>query len=134
VNLTNETCTHIVQRVDLLVRLDSAKLCLDVLDDPIRILEAADAEVEPYYGTAARPVPRSVNVQPFEQRLVALEQLLQRADQQTLPEPPRAGEEVAGAVLDQRQQQAGLVHVIGIVLAQAAEGLDADGEELSGHG
>ena len=123
----------IVLGLDTRIRLESAKLRLHIAVELLRLLEAAVAEIESHHRAAARPVPRSVNVQPFEQRLVALEQLLQRAQEEALAETPRAGEEVARAALDQGQYQACLVDIVGILFAQIAEGLDADGEEFLGH-
>jgi hypothetical protein len=46
---------------------------------------------------------------------------------------PRAREEVVRAFLDQPQREAGLVHVVVIVLTDLAEGLDADGQFFPTH-
>ena len=44
----------------------------------VRPREVAAAEAQAHHGVANRPVPPAVDVEPGEQRLVALEQLLQR--------------------------------------------------------
>ena len=80
------------------------------------------------------PVPLAVDVEPGEQCLVAFEQLLQRVQQQALAEPPRAREEVVGALLDQAPNEGGFIDVVAIRLADCAEGLDADGQLALGHG
>ena len=54
-----------------------------------RFLEVAAAEAQAHHGMANRPVPVAVDGEPLEQRLAALEQLLQRVQEQALPEAPR---------------------------------------------
>ena len=93
-----------------------------------RLLEVAVAEAEPQHGVTHRPVPASVDGQPLEQRLAALEELLQRVQEQALAEAPRAGQEVVGAFLDQPLDVGGLVDVVAALLADGAEGLDSDGQ------
>ncbi len=71
-----------------------------------------------------RPVPVWVDVQAAEQRLVALEQLLQGAHQQALAEAAGTGEEVEIALLDHTPDQGGLVDVVAAPVPKAAECLD----------
>ena len=92
-----------------------------------RLPEIPRAEAEPQHGVADGPVAVAVDVQPLEQRVVALEQLLQRVQKQTLAEPPRARQEVMGAFVDQPPNVGGLVDVVAVLLAHLAKGLDADG-------
>ena len=93
-----------------------------------RILEVTGPEVEPHHRMAYRPVPMPVDVEPFEQGLVALEQLLQGVEEQALAEAPRAGEKVVRPAIEHAPDVRRLVDVIAVVLANLAEGLDADGE------
>ena len=61
---------------------------------PLRGGDADRAQVQPHHRMAHRPVPVVVDGQPPEQRLVPLEQFLDGVQQQTLAEPPRAGQEI----------------------------------------
>ena len=108
--------------------LHEIELRRHVLAQPVRIVEVADAEVEPDDRMAGRPVPMPVHLQPPEQRLGALEQLLQRVHEQTLAEPPRTRQEIVLPSLRQTPGVHRLVDVIMAVLADLAEGLDADGQ------
>ena len=83
---------------------------------------------------ADRPVPPVVDGQAAKQRLAALEQLLQRVEEQALAEPPRPRKEVAASLVRQALRVAGLVDVIAVLLPKRAEGLDADGKLASRHG
>ena len=97
--------------------------------------EVPSAEVEPHDGMAYRPVPAVVDGETPEQRLVALEQLLEGVHEQALAETTRAGQEVMGALVHQAPCVGGLVHVVPALLADRAEGLDTDGQlALGGHG
>ena len=55
-----------------------------------RLLEVAATEAQAQDGMAHRPIPAVVDRKPFEQRLVALEQLLARIQEQALAKAPRA--------------------------------------------
>ena len=90
--------------------------------------EATAAEVEADDGMADGPVPTVVDVQPLEQRLVALEQLLQGVHEQALAEAPRTRQEVVSALFRQPLRVRGLVYVVPALLTDRAEGLDADGQ------
>ena len=79
---------------------------------------------------ADRPVPPVVDRQTAEQRLAALEQLLQRVEEQALAETPGPREEIAAALVRQPLRVAGLVDVVAALLPKRAEGLDADGLRL----
>ena len=72
-------------------------------------------------------------VEPGEQFLAALEQLLQRVQEQALAEPPRAREKEVLAVAQQPECVWGLVDVIRVRLAQLAEVLDADRQSAPVH-
>ena len=100
---------------------------------------APDAVIQPHGGLrhAVRktdadhwmppcPVPARLGRQPLEQRPLPLEQRLERVQQQALAETARAAQEVVLARLDQVDGHARLVHVVVVVLADLAEGLDAD--------
>ena len=69
-----------------------------------------------------------VNREAPEERFVALEQFLQRVQEQALAEAPRPGEEVVRALVRQPLHVQGLVDVVAVPLADLPEGLDADGE------
>ena len=99
-----------------------------------RFLEAAGAEAQADHGMANGPVPPAVDVEPFEQRLVGLEQLLERVHEQALAETSRAGEEVVPALGDQPPDEPRLVDVVAVILADRAESLDADGQLAFAHG
>ncbi|MNZ76765.1 hypothetical protein D3C78_952830 [compost metagenome] len=62
------------------------------------------------------------------------EQFGQGIDEQALAKTPRTGQEVVIAFLDQLQGDGGLVDVIAVILADAREGLDTDGQLLALHG
>ena len=113
--------------------LGRIELLHDVGFQVARILEVAGPEVEPHHGIAHRPVPMPVDVEPFEQGLVALEQLLQRVEEQALAEAPRAGEKVVGTAVEQAPDVRRLVDVVAVVLTNLAEGLDADGQLAAVH-
>ena len=93
----------------------------------------AAAEIETQDRIANGPVPVAVNGKPLEQRLVALEQLLQRVEEQALAEAARTGEEVVLALFHQPPHVGRLVDVVAALLPDLAEGLDADGQLASGH-
>jgi hypothetical protein len=106
-------------------------------DAPVQlgaVLRHAAAEAQADDRKAPAPVPVRMGIQTAEQGLVALEQLGEGVEQQRLAEAARAREEVVAAALDQAQGEAGLVDVVAVVLADLAEGLDADGQALAGHG
>ena len=115
--------------------LGGGQLLHDARLKEARLFEIAGAEAEPQHRVADRPVVAAVDVQTVEQRLVALEQLLQCVEEQALAEAPGAREEVVGAFLDQPPDVGGLVDVVAALLTDRAEGLDADGQLASGtHG
>ena len=97
-------------------------------------LEVALAEAQAHDRVANRPVPVLVDVQPFEQGFVALEQLLAGVEEQALAEAPGAGEEVVLALVEQAPDVRGLVDVVAVLPADLAEGLNAYGESAPGHG
>ena len=97
------------------------------------LAEVPGAEVEPHDGMPHRPVPSIVDVEPGEQRLAALGQLLEGVEEQALAEPPRARQEVVLALVQQPRDEAGLVDVVAVLLAELAEGLQADGQAAPGH-
>ena len=99
-----------------------------------RFPEVATAEAEAQHGMAHRPVPPVVDGEPLEQRLVALEQLLARVQEQALAEAPRARQEIVLALVEQPPDIGGLVDVVAVALPDLAEGLDADGQFASSHG
>ena len=69
-----------------------------------------------------------MDVQPPEQLLVSLEQLLQRVHEQALAETPRARQEVVLASRRQPPSVGRLIDVVMAFLADLTEGLDADGQ------
>ena len=73
------------------------ELLHDVGFQQIRIPEVAAAEAQPHHRMALRPVVAGMDVQPREQLLAALEQLLQRVQEQALAEAPRPRQEVVCA-------------------------------------
>ena len=81
-----------------------------------------------------RPVPPVVDGESFEQRLVALEQLLAGVEEQALAEAPGARQEVVLSLVEQLPNVSGLVHVVAAPLPDLAEGLHADGQLASSHG
>ena len=97
-------------------------------------LVLAAAEVEANDRMACRPVPVLVDVQPLEERFVALEQLLAGVEEQALAEAPGPRQEVVLALVEQPPDVRGLVDVVAVLLADLAEGLDAYGESAFGHG
>ena len=112
--------------------LDGVELRHRLAGQEVRILEASATEVQPQHRMADRPVPAAMDVQPLEQRLVALEQLLQGVQEEALAEAARAGEEIMLAFLGEPCGVGGLVDVVAAFLADLAEGLDADGQLASG--
>ena len=74
-----------------------------------------------------------MDVESLEQRLVALEQLLERVQEQALAEPPRPRQEVVLALGDQPFDEGSLVDVVAVLLPHLAEGLDADRQPALGH-
>ena len=100
----------------------------------VRLLVVAAAEVQTHHRMADGPIPAAVDLQPLEQRLVALEQLLQRIHEQTLAEAPRARQEVVLAFPGQPLRVGGLVDVVPAALADLAEGPESDGELALRHG
>ena len=96
--------------------------------------EVPSAEVEAHDRMAHRPVPAVVDGEASKQRLVALEQLLQRVHEQALAETPRARQEVVLAPVHQPLGVGRLVHVVAALLPDLAEGLDPDGQLALGHG
>ena len=74
------------------------------------------------------PVPPIVNGEAPEQRLAALEQLLDGVHEEALAEPPRTRQEVVPALVHQPPNAGGLVRVAVAFLPKRADGLDADGE------
>jgi len=91
------------------------------------LAEVAAGGVQPYHQMPNRPVVAVVDVEPLEQGLVALEEFLQRIQEQALAEPPRARQEVARTLVEQPLDVGGLVHVVAVPLAQLARRLHADG-------
>ena len=96
--------------------------------------EVAAAEAEPHHRMASRPSPALLDVQTREQLLAALEQLPQRVQEQALPEPPRTGQKVVLALVEQPLHVGRLVHVVAVQFAQFAEVLDAERQSAAGHG
>ena len=125
--------TRRVGRRHVGVLFDAVELGHQVCVHVVRLLEVTLAEAQAHDGMAYRPVPVPMDCQSLEQRLVALEQLLAGVEEQALAEAPRAREEVVRALVEQALDESGLVDVVAPVLANAAEGLDADGESASGH-
>ena len=91
------------------------------------LLEIAAAEAEPQHRIAHRPIPLIVDGQPGKQWLVALEQFLERVQEQALAETPRTRQEVVRTLVEQPPDVSGLIDVVAVPLAQLAEGLNADG-------
>ena len=100
----------------------------------VRPLVAAAAEVQTQHGMTNRPVPPVLDRQPLEQRFVALEQLLQRVQEQALAEASRTRQEIVLALVQQPADEVGLVHVVAVLFPYLAEGLQADGQSASRHG
>ena len=76
-----------------------------------------------------RDVARSREKAPIEIDLRKAD--LHRVEEKILAEAPGAREEVVGAFLDQPPDIGGLVDVVAALLADRAEGLDADGQLAS---
>jgi hypothetical protein len=72
--------------------------------------------------------------EPPEQSFVTREQFRQRVQEQTLAKAARAGEEIGFAFPDHAQGESGFIDVIAVIFPDFAEGLDADGQLLAGHG
>ena len=113
--------------------LGGGELLHDVGFQQAGLSEAAAAEVEPHHRVAFRPVPAVVDMEPFEQGFVALEQLLDRVQQQALAEPARARQEVVLASVEQPLDAGCLVDVVAVLLAHLAEGLHADRQSAPAH-
>ena len=92
----------------------------------------AAAEAQAHNRMTNRPVPATVNGQPPEQRLVALEQLLDRVQEQALAEAPGAREDVVLALVDQPRDAGGLVDAVVVPFPDLPERLDADRQSASG--
>ena len=67
-----------------------------------------------------------VNVQTPEQRLVSLEQLLQRTDQQALAEAAGAGEKVVPSLISHLPNQGRLVDIVAALVSEMGKRLIAD--------
>ena len=106
---------------------DSVQLRHEVRLHVAGLLEVAATEAEPQHRMAHRPIPAVVDGQPLKQRLVALEQFLARVQKQTLAKAPRTRQEVVRALVEQPLNVGGLIDVVAALLAQLAEGLNADG-------
>ena len=100
---------------------DGAQLRHQVRVQVVRLGEVAAAEVEAQHGMAQRPVPAVVDVQPDEQRLVPLEQLLHRVEEQALAEAARSRQEVVLTLVHEAADEPGLVDVVAVVLADLAK-------------
>ena len=74
-----------------------------------------------------------VDVEPLEQRLVALEQILQRVEEQTLAKATRTRQEVVLASIHQLPQVGGLIDIVMVLLANLAKSLNPDGQFVLGH-
>ena len=109
------------------------ELLHDVGFQQVRIPKGAAAEAQPHHRMAFRPVVAGVDVQPREQLLAALEQLLQRVQEQALAEAPRPRQEVVCAFVEQALDVGRLVDVIAVLLPQRAEGLHADRQSAPSH-
>ena len=109
---------------------DGVQLLHQVRAQAARFPEALPTEVQPYHRMAHRPVPVLVDGKSLEELLAAFEQLLQGIQEQALAEPARARQKVVLAVVDQPQGVGCLVDVVAALLADLAEGLDADGQAL----
>ncbi|MDE0124571.1 MAG: hypothetical protein OXN97_08350 [Bryobacterales bacterium] len=86
------------------------------------------------YRIALGPVPAVPGLESLEQFPAALEQFLEGVEEQALAETPRARQEVMGALLNEPQGMAGLVHVVAVSLAELVKGLNADRKTVLGHG
>ena len=93
---------------------------------PLRRGEVAVGEVELQDRMANGPVPPVVDRQVAEQLLASLEELLQGAHQQTLPEAPGPRQEIRRAARDEPLNVRCLVDIVVSALPHLAEGLDAD--------
>ena len=132
--MTKADRRSVVARLDTRRLRGIVQLRRHVLVKPARFLVAPGAEVEPQDGMARGPVPVVVNLEPLEQRLVALEQLLDRVQEQALAEAPRARQEIVLPFTDQPPEIGGLVDVVALCFPNLAEGLHADRQPASGHG
>jgi len=74
-----------------------------------------------------------LNVAGRKQPFASLEELLDRVHEEALAKSARTRQEVARTGLDEPPYPGGLVHVVAPVLAEGAEGLDAE-RELASHG
>ena len=91
-------------------------------------------EAKMHHRMPCRPVPAVVDRQTLEQRLVALEQLLDGVHQQALAEAARPREEVVASLGDQPLDVGGLVDVVAVLRPDLVEGLEADREFALDHG
>ena len=115
----------VIARDDLRFVLQGVQLRRHFLPQVVRPLVVAAAEVEAQHGMANRPVPLVVDGKPLEQRLVALEQLLARVEEEALAEAPRPRQKVVLALVEQPADVGGFVDVVAILFAELAEGLNA---------
>ena len=99
------------------------QVCLHVTG----LLEVATAKAEPQDRIVNRPIPAVVDVKPLEQWLVALEQLLERVQEQALAEAPGARQEVVRTFIEQSADVSGFIDVVVVLFPNFAEGLNADG-------
>ena len=87
-------------------------------------------KIEPDDRMPPRPVPPIMDIQPPKQRFAAVEQLIERIEEQALAEAPRTRQEVILARARHRPGMRGLVDVDIAFLDDLAEGLDTDRELL----
>ena len=76
------------------------------------------AEAEAHDGMADGPVPALVGAQSLEECPTALEQLLQRVQEEALAEASRPRQKVMGPLLDKPHGKSGLVDITAVVLAE----------------
>ena len=137
---------QLVQQIPETARdVHAAWIDLRFLSDPVKLgagipLETAGrvmgpaAETQMHHRVADRPVPAVVDRESLEQRLASLEEFLDGVEKKALAEASGPGEEVVAAPIHQPLDPGGLVHVVAAVLANLAEGLNADGQYALGHG
>ena len=93
-----------------------------------RALEVPLAEAKAHDGMTDGPVPALVGAQSLEECPIALEQLLQRVQEEALAEASRPRQKVMRPLLDKPQGKSGLVDITAAVLAELAERLDPYGQ------
>ena len=120
----------VVAALDRNRSLDGVQLFHQVRAQAARFPEALPTEIQPYHRMAHRPVPVLVDGKSLEELLAAFEQLLQGIQEQAFAEPAWARQKVMLAVVDQSPGVGCLVDVVAALLADLAEGLDADGQAL----